>query len=611
MGIGAQIPVSGYVYLTKGTNCNMRSKKLSQLLSSYPSDGKLLKSDLRKIYSLMKDESVHKTETGFILPASTDYKLEEIFFERMNENVSVRELLVRYTAAFEWNKGTFFEIITKSEPIEPIIIFILKDLSNTLIEAANKVLEKKCSTNLDNVKLISLIIKIHRGYQRIPQRIFKSVCDKIELLIKNEELNPPLAYKVYSIAGEYLKLEQSYRNPTNPLIPSHIVGQQRVLASLPFWTQDARSIFNFLQPYLTKELRLEEEAELKEALFYTNKGLGMIFTSEFTKEGKLQLEELMWACMSCCLDPRETFGDCLYNANTSIQRILKSITEFAIYKLGRIALATFAKEKLVIDSINRLLLMNDKDLQEVAVKVVPMLYKETMTKEDFVVEGEDSLAYRLINAAAEYMNVRGKIIEMPGSIVPLHLLHCNSLIRELKFNQMNAMDVLENMKNYNDLSSEELLMKVNEMSNPAFVKYFFNKEEDRINMKQMTLACITLCLDQGNTIKDCFWKLIETKEYTNPHHLAIEITTCAVKSVAEMTLPQLEEYPQLIAIQKKYLGMTEEELKSTAEKVMPFITLDKITKEDLKFNHGDQRLVYAILDSAVEVLGIEVMNNTI
>eukprot|EP01022_Parablepharisma_sp_SALTPOND_P029082 TRINITY_DN724_c0_g1_i6.p1 TRINITY_DN724_c0_g1~~TRINITY_DN724_c0_g1_i6.p1 ORF type:complete len:634 (+),score=70.26 TRINITY_DN724_c0_g1_i6:8090-9991(+) len=619
MGIGTPISVIGYVHLTKGMNCKSKSEKLSKILPAYPSCSTLSPANLQEIFKKLHPESELHSAPDSIPRIPEDSAVERIFFAHFGEGMSVNDLLLKYAVAFEWNQGALLDIMkggldgtTEAELVKTIVEFTLKDLSNIIIISVEESLRKGNSTVVDKMRLAGLIIKIHKMYQRlVSTKAFDSVFASMLSFINSQGLVAPLAYKVYCFAGEYLKLEQRYHNPRSPLIPSHVLAQQKVMAALPFWTQDASSLYGFLKFYLDKlPLSLKDQSEVAEVLFYENKELSKIFMEQFIKEDKLDFENFMWACISCCMDPRETFRNCLWEYlqqnrdPAKVREIIRKIAEFSIYKLGKMSLKLPGLNQPTIDSINKLIKISEAELDTVIYTVFPMLKEEEVMKLE--IHGDDSLAYRIIDTAATVLKIRGKTIEGEENVIPLHLLPCSSLIRELKFSQMDSIDVYNSMNEHKELAEK--------IGNADFIAHFFDIEKNCVDIPKINMACTLLCLDQGNTFAECFWKTLcspETAEKKTVVELVLKMTGFVVNEIPEIVLPQLSEYPQLVDIQKKYQATTEADLIRIAEKVMPFMKLDSLKKTDLQFNIGDQRLAYTILDSAAEVLGIPIEINSI
>jgi len=618
MGIGAPISILGYTHFTKDLNCNKKSKNLREILTFFKTQEKLNHDNLRIIYNKIYPELQENTTAGII---GQNYESEKIFFNLFT-NIEQSELLAKYACVFEWNNDELMEILSKNNKISimDLILFILRDLSEAIILSVNEQLKKSHSTNFDYLKLAGLIIKIHKQYQRISDPILlEKICSKITDFIKTKKQIAPFAYKVLYLAGDLFNLEEKYHNPKNPLIPSYLVEQQKLLTSLPFWTHDAISLYSFFKAYFPEKdsLSLIKQKEICETIFYDCPIFGKQILTYFQgsdPNGKnvFDFESFIWTCMACCIDPRETFNQCLFEyfgkeiPNEKIFTILYRIAKFALSDLGKIVLQLSKNiSKPIQDSLEKLINLRKTDIDLIIYELFPLIKtQKILTKDDFKICGEDSLIYRIIEKAASFYKINGKIIETEGSIMPLHLLACSSLLRETEFNLKDSIETYE-------IIMKNGLSKISE--NDLISKYFINENKE-IDLQKYALSCASLCLDQNDTFSALFWNLAQHDSkiiQKDALFLAHEIIKFQLIGIYKIISPQISCYPQLLAIQQKFSEITDLQISQIIAQIMPFTKLTEITnKNQLLINiPKNQRFVYSVLNCAAEILEIPIEHN--
>ncbi len=647
MGIGAPTSVLGFTHLTKGLHDSQRTRRLEALLSCYPSNTPLDHETLQQIQEKFHPESQPGADTSPDLISCSDTELcvTRVFFHCLNEKTETPEsVLLKCAATFERDPKILREAVTRSLKAishsdsvsaevalrfrKDLVQFVLHDLSAVIIDWVSH----SKPVSLDNVKLINLIVKIHRLYQRIEGVALDKVCalsfpgfpsGKAELKLDSIPLLPvPAAYRVFAVAGELLRLEQRYHDPVHALLPSHVYAQHAVLVRLPFWFQDCAAVYGYLKPYMTKKDKGVDKSvqeNIVQTLFLEVTELGRICRLKFVHElceSEFDVRKLALCCMSCCIDPRETLADCLWDLSggnmDEVRAAMRTMLGFALGALGRITLSE-VKDPIYIGRIESLMKLDRvEDLDGILRVSFPtiMATSATFTKADLqlALVGDDCLATRLIDAAASYGGLRGKIVDVPQSIVPSSLLVCSTLLKELRFNLEDAASIHAKFKSLAGVSSEVLAKSLaEEIGCATFIQHFYLSETDRFDLDRMGLAAVSLCLDQGCTMGDTLCLILGGAPISGKeaHTLVKQMCEFVIKDVARMMLPKLEkeeDFASLCALQRRYTNITEIQLKTVVIKVAPFTQLLQVRKEDIKFCCGDDRFAYAVLALAAEEL---------
>lgn len=647
MGINVAIPVLGLTHLTEGCLNKLRCKRFAEIMLQFNQNEYLNEADYSEILKKLDKNAEPESSPDVVSYNSQEKASNSCFLNHFLKipNIKPRDLLLRYVIAFELDMQLTQKVIwenfecdckgndTGHSFLKKIVEFTLIDLSRIIMDYINTKSMLLYKADLSKIQSLHFIMKVHSMYMRISRKQIERLCllsfpfliKSIKEITKESfKIGSPIAFKIYSIAGTELRLEQRYQNPRMPLIATHLILHQNLLASLCFWTSDAQSIFNFLNNYKKKQPNSkEDQKEIKEILFSGNEEFGKSLMDEFVNNSVFDINSFTLCCMACCMDPRETFNECLWNClnqegkltipSNLLADAIKTISIFSLRTLGKlIKLQINIENKLCLQCIDKLMKISEAEINDLLPSICPVLkYKPFIEKQDIQIIGDDCLVFRLVDLAATQINARGKIIEQENETVPLYLLGCRSFIKELKFSWENACDIYQTFINVDPLGRLHSINAI--IGKSEFLNHFKKVGTEEIDENSLLLGALSICLDHNNTLQDCIWKLLGNKEVVKQEdmmELAIKIGEISIKGISEIVLEQLIEgnnnsQNTLCQIQKKFINIKKEEILQIIKEVMPFVNMSEIKKNNLRFNANDERLIYALLKETAHLLHLD------